>query len=126
MSMLYSPPPPPPPQLMASPPPYTTHGSIGAVIGVLAVVLVLCVGAVLVGRLCSGRGIRGRTHYDMESWVETKCSSCVDGRIVLSRPPPSPPPPPPPPTTTHGTTGGGGDGGHEGTQEQSPPSNAAS
>jgi hypothetical protein len=31
----------------------------------------------------------GYGEYDIESWVETKCSSCVGGRVV-------PPPPPPP------------------------------
>ncbi|XP_019165698.1 PREDICTED: uncharacterized protein LOC109161662 [Ipomoea nil] len=80
----------------------TAHGSVGPVIGVLAVIAVLGAIAVMIGRLCSGRRIMGRAHYDFESWVETKCASCIDGRLD---PPPRPaaatqgggaPPPPPP------------------------------
>ncbi|KAK7362674.1 hypothetical protein VNO77_04794 [Canavalia gladiata] len=72
---------------------YTTHsghGSVGPVIAVLAVITVLGVIAGMIGRLCSGRRVMGHGEYDFETWVETKCSSCVDGRIA-------PPPPPPPP-----------------------------
>lgn len=61
-------------------------GSVGPVIGVLVVIIVFAVIAVVVGRLCSGRSIMGYGHFDLESWAETKCSSCIDGRI-------SPPPP---------------------------------
>ncbi|XP_038885752.1 uncharacterized protein LOC120076044 [Benincasa hispida] len=61
-------------------------GSVGPVIGVLVVIIVFAVVAVVVGRLCSGRSIMGYGHFDLESWAETKCSSCIDGRI-------SPPPP---------------------------------
>lgn len=91
--------PPPPPSLLdlfeqGQPPPtevaaqqqaYTAHsghGSVGPVIAVLAVISILGAIAVMIGRLCSGRGIFGHgPHYDFESWVETKCSSCVDGRV---------------------------------------------
>lgn len=60
--------------------------SVGPVIGVLVVIIVFAVVAVVVGRLCSGKSIMGYGHFDLESWAETKCSSCIDGRI-------SPPPP---------------------------------
>ncbi|KAI4295621.1 hypothetical protein L6164_035646 [Bauhinia variegata] len=65
---------------------HTGHGSVGPVIAVLAVITVLGVIAGMIGRLCSGRRIMGHGEYDIESWVETKCSSCVDGRIA-PRPP---------------------------------------
>ncbi|KAL3538900.1 hypothetical protein ACH5RR_002266 [Cinchona calisaya] len=75
----------PPPMVMAAQQAYTPHsghGSVGPVIGVLAVIIILCAIAVMIGRLCSGRGIFGHVpHYDFESWVETKCSSCVEGRV---------------------------------------------
>ncbi|CAI9104379.1 OLC1v1003037C1 [Oldenlandia corymbosa var. corymbosa] len=75
----------PPPMAMATQQAYsanTGHGSAGPVIGVLAVITILGAAAVMIGRICSGRGIFGRgPRYDLESWVETKCSSCVDGRI---------------------------------------------
>ncbi|KAI9128107.1 hypothetical protein K1719_001100 [Acacia pycnantha] len=71
----------------------TPHGSAGPVIAVLAVITVLGVIAGMIGRLCSGRRVMGLGEYDLEGWVETKCSSCVDGRI---RPPPPPRPPQPP------------------------------
>ncbi|XP_060169303.1 uncharacterized protein LOC132600236 [Lycium barbarum] len=57
------------------------HGSVGPVIGVLAVIAVLGAIAVMIGRLCSGRRIMGRGQYDFEGWVETKCASCIDGRV---------------------------------------------
>ncbi|GFQ04738.1 hypothetical protein PHJA_002617800 [Phtheirospermum japonicum] len=57
------------------------HGSVGPVIGVLAVITILGAIAVMIGRLCSGRGIRGHGKYDFEGWVETKCASCIDGRV---------------------------------------------
>lgn len=70
---------------------HTGHGSVGPVIAVLAVITVLGVIAGMIGRLCSGRRIMGHGEYDFESWVETKCSSCVDGRIAPPPPPPQPP-----------------------------------
>ncbi|KAK6135688.1 hypothetical protein DH2020_030565 [Rehmannia glutinosa] len=79
----------PPPMEMAAQQAYTAHsgqGSVGPVIGVLAVITILGAIAVMIGRLCSGRGIRGRGQYDFEGWVETKCASCIDGRV-------DPPPP---------------------------------
>ncbi|KAI5563972.1 hypothetical protein POPTR_014G035400v4 [Populus trichocarpa] len=60
---------------------YSTHASIGPAIAVLVVIMVFGVLAVMVGRLCSGRRIMGYGQYDMESWAEVKCSSCIDGRI---------------------------------------------
>ncbi|CAJ1939396.1 unnamed protein product [Sphenostylis stenocarpa] len=69
---------------------HSGHGSVGPVIAVLAVITVLGVIAGMIGRLCSGRRVMGHGEYDVETWVETKCSSCVDGRIAV------PPPPPPP------------------------------
>ncbi|XP_019168948.1 PREDICTED: uncharacterized protein LOC109164857 [Ipomoea nil] len=58
------------------------HGSVGAVIGVLAVIVVLGAVAVIIGRLCSGGSIMGRGHYAFESWFETKCGSCVNGLMI--------------------------------------------
>lgn len=60
------------------------HGSIGPVIGVLVVVIVLGIIAVMIGRLCSGRQIMGHGQYDIESWAEKKCSTCIDGRIRVT------------------------------------------
>lgn len=60
---------------------HSGHGSVGPVIGVLIVIAVLGALAVMVGRLCSGRPIMGHAHFDFESWVETKCASCIDGRV---------------------------------------------
>lgn len=78
-------------QQQEQPPPmsvtqHSPHESIGPVIGVLVVVIVLGVIAVMIGRLCSGRRIMGHGQYDVESWAERKCSSCIDGRINLSLP----------------------------------------
>lgn len=70
-------------------PPYGGHpgsGSVGPVIGVLVVIIVFAVVAVVVGRLCSGMSIMGYGHFDLESWAETKCSSCIDGRISPTPP----------------------------------------
>ncbi|KAJ8530094.1 hypothetical protein K7X08_036929 [Anisodus acutangulus] len=70
------------------------HGSIGPVIAVLAVIAVLGAIAVMIGRLCSGRRIMGRGQYDFEGWVETKCASCIDGRVdPIPRPVTVAPPP---------------------------------
>ncbi|CAI9764397.1 unnamed protein product [Fraxinus pennsylvanica] len=81
----------PPPMVVAAEQASTAHsghGSVGPVIGVLAVIIILGAMAVMIGRLCSGRRIMGRGRYDIEEWAETKCSSCIDGRVF----PPSPPP----------------------------------
>ncbi|OVA10486.1 hypothetical protein BVC80_8985g11 [Macleaya cordata] len=70
----------------------TTHSGhmlIGPVIAVLAVITILGIISIMIGRLCSGRRVWGIGEYDFEGWVERKCSSCIDGRIG---------PPPPPPT----------------------------
>lgn len=96
----------PPPMVMEQQA-YTSrpaHGSVGPVIGVLAVIAVLGAIAIMIGRLCSGRRIMGRGQYDFESWVETKCASCIDGRVDPPQRPVAaaatagggPPPPPPP------------------------------
>lgn len=83
---------------------HTPTGSVGAVIGVVAAIAVLGIIAGMIGRLCSGRPIMGYGgHYDVESWLETKCSSCVDGNVA---------PPPPrvmvgPPVWDTGGEGGG-------------------
>ena len=66
---------------------YSRHGSVGPVIAVLAVIAILGTLAAIVGRLCSGRRIMGHGQYDIESWLEEKCSSCIDGRV---NPPPLP------------------------------------
>ncbi|PIA56156.1 hypothetical protein AQUCO_00700481v1 [Aquilegia coerulea] len=65
----------------------TSHGSVGALIGVLAVITILGVIAGMIGRLCSGRQIMGHGNYDFEGWIEKNCASCIDGGI-------DPPPPP--------------------------------
>ena len=86
-----------PPPIEVTQQAYTTHsghGSVGPVIAVLAVITVLGVIAGMIGRLCSGRRVMGHGEYDVETWVETKCSSCVDGRITPPTPRPRPPPPP--------------------------------
>lgn len=92
--------PPPPPPLEVTQQAYTSqsgHGSIGPVIGVLAVITILGAIAVMIGRLCSGRRIMGHGQYDFEGWVEAKCGSCIDGRVD----PPTPPHRPPPPRQPH-------------------------
>ncbi|XP_022860930.1 uncharacterized protein LOC111381382 [Olea europaea var. sylvestris] len=73
---------PPPMAVMAQQAAYTAHsghGSVGPVIGILAVITILCALSVMIGRLCSGRRVMGYQGYDLERWVETKCSSCIDG-----------------------------------------------
>ncbi|KAJ0591293.1 hypothetical protein HanIR_Chr04g0206781 [Helianthus annuus] len=67
--------------------PHSGHGSVGPVIGVLAVVIVLGAVAIMIGRLCSGRRVMGHMQYDFEGWMETKCTTCIAGRL-------DPPPPP--------------------------------
>ncbi|KAL0928289.1 hypothetical protein M5K25_000161 [Dendrobium thyrsiflorum] len=87
---LYSPPPPPEPMTTTTRyPSKDSWGSIGPVIGVLAVIAVLGILAGVIGRLCSGRRILGLGPFDVEGWIERKCS-CIDGGI--SSPPPLPPP----------------------------------
>ncbi|XP_058215273.1 uncharacterized protein LOC131326496 [Rhododendron vialii] len=91
--------PPPPPPLEVTQQAYTSqsgHGSIGPVIGVLAVITILGAIAVMIGRLCSGRRIMGHGQYDFEGWVEAKCGSCIDGRVDPPTPPHRPPPRQPP------------------------------
>ncbi|KAL6546080.1 hypothetical protein OROGR_009954 [Orobanche gracilis] len=82
---------------------HSGHGSVGPVIGVLAMITILGVVAVMIGRLCSGRGIRGHGKYDFEGWVETKCASCIDGRV-------DPPPPPRMVVVDHRVRSSSGDG----------------
>lgn len=65
---------------------HSGHGSVGPVIAVLAVITILGVIAGMIGRLCSGRRIMGHGQYDFESWVERKCSSCLDGRVDPPQP----------------------------------------
>ncbi|KAF7142888.1 hypothetical protein RHSIM_Rhsim05G0080600 [Rhododendron simsii] len=88
---------PPPPPMEVTQQAYTSqsgHGSIGPVIGVLAVITILGAIAVMIGRLCSGRRIMGHGQYDFEGWVEAKCGSCIDGRVDPPTPPRRPPLPP--------------------------------
>ncbi|XWS24284.1 hypothetical protein CRYUN_Cryun28dG0087800 [Craigia yunnanensis] len=80
----------PPAPVTVTQEPYNSHASqasIGPVIAVLLAIIILGILAGMIGRLCTGRKIRGYGQYDIESWIETKCSSCIDGRIY-----------PPPPT----------------------------
>ncbi|KAG6483152.1 uncharacterized protein LOC122016779 [Zingiber officinale] len=60
-------------------------GSIGLVIGVLAVIATLGVVACVAGRLCSGRSILGYGRYDLHGWIERKCAACVGGRPDSAR-----------------------------------------
>ncbi|MED6218252.1 hypothetical protein PIB30_025177 [Stylosanthes scabra] len=76
----------PPPQQSYDDGVSSEHDSLGPLVGVLVVVIVLGVIAVMIGRLCSGRRIMGYGQYDIESWAERKCSTCIDGRINLTLP----------------------------------------
>ncbi|RAL38854.1 hypothetical protein DM860_015215 [Cuscuta australis] len=58
-----------------------SHGSVGPVVGALAVIAVLGAIAVMIGRLCSGRRIAGHGGYNLESWFEAKCATCIDGWV---------------------------------------------
>lgn len=58
-----------------------SHGSIGPVVAVLIVIMILGAIAVVVGRMCSGKRIMGYGQFNVESWAERKCSSCIDGWI---------------------------------------------
>lgn len=78
--------PPPLPMIQQAYTAHSGHGSVGPVIGVLAVIVILGALAVMVGRLCSGRRIMGHGQYDFESWVETKCATCLDGLVDQPRP----------------------------------------
>ncbi|KAK9271178.1 hypothetical protein L1049_026767 [Liquidambar formosana] len=80
------------PQDQQQPPPVTMtqgsysthsgHGSIGPLIAVLAVIIILGMLAVVIGRLCSGSWrLMDHGQFDIETWVEHKCSTCIDGRI---------------------------------------------
>ncbi|XVE70000.1 hypothetical protein DITRI_Ditri10aG0036500 [Diplodiscus trichospermus] len=80
---------PPPPVVTVAQQPYnsrTSHASVGPVIAVLVVIIVLGILAVMIGRLCTGRKIMGYGQYDIESRIETKCSSCIDGRLYPPKP----------------------------------------
>ncbi|KMZ56130.1 hypothetical protein ZOSMA_99G00610 [Zostera marina] len=60
------------------------HGrtsSVGPLIAVLAVVMVLGLISVVIGRLCAGRRIPGIGQYDLEGWFGTKFGPCVDGQM---------------------------------------------
>lgn len=74
---------PPPPAFTVQQPhsTHSAHGSIGPLIAVLVVIIVLGILAVMVGRLCSGKSMMGYGQFDLESWAERKCSSCIDGKI---------------------------------------------
>ncbi|KAF5747069.1 hypothetical protein HS088_TW06G01247 [Tripterygium wilfordii] len=67
---------------------HTGHPSIGPVIAVVVIIIILGGLAGMIGRLCSGRRIMGYGDYDIGSWAERKCSSCIDGRISPSPPRP--------------------------------------
>ncbi|KAK9002784.1 hypothetical protein V6N11_060364 [Hibiscus sabdariffa] len=61
--------------------PYNSHSShacYGPLIAVLLVVLILGIMACTIARLCKHIG---DGHYETESWIERKCSACIDGRI---------------------------------------------
>ncbi|KAG7035125.1 hypothetical protein SDJN02_01920, partial [Cucurbita argyrosperma subsp. argyrosperma] len=65
-------------------------GPFGPVIAVLVVMVILGTVAGMIGRLFSGRRLVGGGQYDVEGWVEKKCSSCFDGKV--DDVPPSGPP----------------------------------
>ncbi|XP_057964698.1 uncharacterized protein LOC131155512 [Malania oleifera] len=77
---------------------HSGHGSVGPVIAVLAVIAILGVIAGMIGRLCSGRRVLGYGQYDVEGWIERKCSSCLNGRVGA----------PPAPAAAAGIEGSGG------------------
>ncbi|KAK3231471.1 hypothetical protein Dsin_003352 [Dipteronia sinensis] len=65
---------------------HSVHSSVGPVIAVLVVIIILGILAGMIGRLCSGKTIMGYGQYDIESWAESKCSTCIDGRITPPQP----------------------------------------
>ncbi|KAG0498753.1 hypothetical protein HPP92_003444 [Vanilla planifolia] len=75
-------------QLLPPPSSHTGRGSIGPLIGVLAVVAVLGIVSCVVGRLCSGRRIVGIGRFNVDGWIGRNCASCVDGRLGFPPPPP--------------------------------------
>ncbi|KAK8678516.1 hypothetical protein V6N13_144014 [Hibiscus sabdariffa] len=75
-----------PPPVTVMQHPYNSHASIGPVIALLLVIIVLGMVAGMIRRLCTGRKIMGYGQCDIESWIETKCSSCIDGRIYPPQP----------------------------------------
>lgn len=128
-----APPPPPQPTVVI----HRSYGgtSFGPLIVALAVITVLGALAVFMGRVCFGRRtVFGYGRYDLEAWVETKCASCVDGRMDVAvprprhvAPPPpvaatSPPPAQPPPAEGEAANGAGA----EKEPEQRPGTNLES
>ncbi|GAB2222522.1 hypothetical protein Droror1_Dr00016640 [Drosera rotundifolia] len=97
-----SPPPPPPPMVVSEQHSYaavdSNQGSVGPVIGVLVAILILGVVAAMIGRLLSGRSIMGYGgHFDVDAWMDSKFSSCLDSHAhgPTSLRPLSPEPPTP-------------------------------
>lgn len=72
---------PPPPTVPITQQTFSSHSTFVPFIAVFAVIIIFGVLAIMIGRLCSGGTALGYGHYDMERWVEEKCSSCIDGRI---------------------------------------------
>ncbi|KAL0017318.1 hypothetical protein SO802_004387 [Lithocarpus litseifolius] len=72
---------PPPPTVTITQQTFSSHSTFVPFIAVFAVIIIFGVLAIMIGRLCSGGTTLGYGHYDMERWVEEKCSSCIDGRI---------------------------------------------
>lgn len=66
------------------------HASIAPFVCIFVAVVVLGMAAVAVGRVCSGKrktsGSCYQGKYDMERWAESKCSSCIEGRIHVNSP----------------------------------------
>ncbi|KAL8160582.1 hypothetical protein V2J09_002119 [Rumex salicifolius] len=85
---------PPPPALVMDQQSYTAHGSVGPAIAVVAVIAVLGVVAGMIGRICAGRSFMGYGHFDVEAWMDSKFSSCIDGHVDALPPRRYRPPPP--------------------------------
>ncbi|XP_039056101.1 uncharacterized protein LOC120198937 [Hibiscus syriacus] len=81
----------PPPEVAVTEEPYynshTAHVSIAPLIAVLLVITILGIVTSMIGRLCTGLKVMSVGQFDIESWIETKCS-CIDGRIYPHQPPP--------------------------------------
>ncbi|CAA6657792.1 unnamed protein product [Spirodela intermedia] len=60
----------------------------------------------MAGRLCAGGRVFGLGRYDVESWIDKKFGTCIDG-AVEEPPPPLPQPSPPPPPQRAATAAGG-------------------